>query len=95
MQLTLAQTPALIPTGTGKDAGDRHPKIGDNVLIGAAATILGNITVGKGAQIAAGSLVLKPVPPRTLVAGAPAQVVGEVKGASKAAAPSNNCCSLV
>ena len=66
--------------GTGKDAGDRHPKISDNVLIGAAATILGNITVGKGAQIAAGSLVLKPVAPRTMVAGSPAKPVGEVKG---------------
>ena len=68
--------------GTGKDAGDRHPKIQDNVLIGAAATILGNIIVGRGAQIAAGSLVLKPVLPRMMVAGSPAQPVGEVKGAS-------------
>jgi len=66
--------------GTGKDAGDRHPKVEDNVLIGAAATILGNITVGRGAQVAAGSLVLKPVPPRTAVAGSPAQVVGLVRG---------------
>lgn len=66
--------------GTGKDAGDRHPKIEDNVLIGAAATILGNITVGRGAQIAAGSLVLKAVAPRVMVAGAPAQPVGQVQG---------------
>lgn len=47
--------------GTGKDVGDRHPKIGKGVLIGAHSTILGNISVGKGAMIAAGSLVLKPV----------------------------------
>ncbi len=62
--------------GTGKEAGDRHPKIGRGVLIGAHSTILGNITIGRGAMIAAGSLVLKPVPARTTVAGAPAKVVG-------------------
>jgi len=66
--------------GTGKDAGDRHPRIGDNVLIGAGATVLGAIDVGKGAQVAAGSLVLKPVAPRTMVAGSPAAVVGVVHG---------------
>lgn len=52
----------------------------DNVLIGANATILGNITIGKGAQVAAGSLVLKDVPPRTMVAGSPAKEVGKVTG---------------
>eukprot|EP01023_Acetabularia_acetabulum_P026062 TRINITY_DN2481_c1_g1_i1.p5 TRINITY_DN2481_c1_g1~~TRINITY_DN2481_c1_g1_i1.p5 ORF type:complete len:230 (-),score=63.80 TRINITY_DN2481_c1_g1_i1:1099-1788(-) len=66
--------------GTGKEVGDRHPKIADNVLIGACATILGNISVGKGSQVAAGSLVLKPVPPRTMVAGSPAKEVGKVEG---------------
>ena len=66
--------------GTGKEVGDRHPKISDNVLIGASATVLGNITVGRGAQIAAGSLVLKPVPPHTMVAGSPAQPVGKLFG---------------
>lgn len=66
--------------GTGKDTGDRHPKIGKNVLIGAGAAILGNITVGVGAQVAAGSLVLKPVEPHTMVAGSPARCVGEVSG---------------
>lgn len=55
--------------GTGKDVGDRHPKIGKGVLIGAHSTVLGNITVGKGAMIAAGSLVLKPVAPHAMVAG--------------------------
>lgn len=49
--------------GTGKEVGDRHPKIGPGALIGAGATILGNITVGEGAMITAGSLVLKSVPP--------------------------------
>jgi len=53
----------------------------DNVLIGAGATVLGNITVGKGAQVAAGSLVLKDVPPKTMVAGSPARPLGKVSGA--------------
>jgi serine acetyltransferase len=66
--------------GTGKDHGDRHPKISDNVLIGASATVLGNIRIGEGAQIAAGSLVLKPVAPHTMVAGSPAKPVGAVTG---------------
>lgn len=52
--------------GTGKQTGDRHPKIGQGALIGASATILGNIVVGVGAMIAAGSLVLKDVPPHRL-----------------------------
>ena len=52
--------------GTGKEHGDRHPKIGQGALLGAGATILGNITVGEGAMIAAGSLVLKHVPPHRL-----------------------------
>lgn len=64
--------------GTGKEIGDRHPKVADNVLIGASATILGNIVIGEGSQIAAGSLVLKPVPPHTMVAGSPAKPVGRV-----------------
>ena len=63
--------------GTGKDVGDRHPKIGKDCLIGAHSTILGNIKVGKGAMIAAGSLVLKPVAAHTTVAGAPAREVGK------------------
>ena len=66
--------------GTGKQHGDRHPKIRDNVLIGASATILGAITIGKGSQVAAGSLVLKPVDPKTMVAGSPAKPVGRVQG---------------
>ena len=49
--------------GTGKDEGDRHPKIGDGVLISAGAKILGNIRVGEGAKVGAGSVVLEDVPP--------------------------------
>lgn len=48
--------------GTGKETGDRHPKIGEGALLGACVTILGNISVGAGAMVAAGSLVLKDVP---------------------------------
>ena len=63
--------------GTGKEDGDRHPKIGDGVLIGAGAKVLGNIHVGHCSRIAAGSVVLQDVPPNTTVAGVPAKVVGE------------------
>ena len=63
--------------GTGKEDGDRHPKIRHGVLIGAGAKILGNIEVGHCARIAAGSVVLKPVPHNITVAGVPARVVGE------------------
>jgi len=62
--------------GTGKEEEDRHPKIGDEVLIGAGAKVLGNITVGCCSRIAAGSVVLEDVPPATTVAGVPAKVVG-------------------
>jgi serine O-acetyltransferase len=62
--------------GTGKDRGDRHPKIRHGVLIGAGAKILGNIEVGECARVAAGSVVLQPVPRNTTVAGVPAKVVG-------------------
>jgi serine O-acetyltransferase len=62
--------------GTGKERGDRHPKVRQGVLIGAGAKILGNIEVGQCARVAAGSVVLKPVPRNTTVAGVPAQVVG-------------------
>jgi serine O-acetyltransferase len=62
--------------GSGKDTGDRHPKIGEGVLIGAGAKILGNITVGDGSRIAAGSVVLSPVPAHVTVAGVPAKIVG-------------------
>jgi serine O-acetyltransferase len=62
--------------GTGKVRGDRHPKIRQGVLIGAGAKVLGNIEVGQCARIAAGSVVLEPVPRNTTVAGVPARVVG-------------------
>ncbi len=63
--------------GTGKEDGDRHPKIGNGVMIGAGAKVLGNISVGYCSRIAAGSVVLQDVPHNTTVAGVPARVVGE------------------
>lgn len=63
--------------GTGKEHEDRHPKIRHGVMIGAGAKILGNIEVGHCARIAAGSVVVKPVPNNVTVAGVPAKVVGE------------------
>ena len=62
--------------GSGAAAGDRHPKIASGVLIAAGAKILGNINVGQGAKVGAGSLVLESVPPHVTVAGVPATVVG-------------------
>ena len=62
--------------GSGKETGDRHPKIGDNVLIGAGAKVLGNIRVGNCSRVASGSVVLKEVPPNKTVAGVPAAIVG-------------------
>jgi serine O-acetyltransferase len=62
--------------GSGKQTGDRHPKIGSCVLIGAGAKVLGNIHVGNCSRIAAGSVVLVDVPPHVTVAGVPARVVG-------------------
>lgn len=62
--------------GSGKETGDRHPKIGDNVLVGAGAKVLGNIKIGNCSRIAAGSVVLAEVPPQVTVAGVPARIVG-------------------
>jgi serine O-acetyltransferase len=63
--------------GTGKAGGDRHPKIRRGVLIGAGAKILGNIEIGHCSKVAAGSVVLSPVPHNKTVAGVPARIVGE------------------
>ena len=62
--------------GTGKEAGDRHPKIREDVMLGAGAGVFGNIEVGARAKIGAGSVVLKPVPPSCTAAGVPARLVG-------------------
>ena len=70
--------------GTGKESGDRHPKIGNGVLIGAGAKILGNVHIGDGSKVAAGSVVLDEVPPHATVAGVPARIVGRPKTAEPA-----------
>ncbi|WP_274571524.1 serine O-acetyltransferase [Neisseria leonii] len=62
--------------GSGKESGDRHPKIGDGVMIGANASVLGNIRVGSCAKIGAGSVVVADVPANTTVVGVPARAVG-------------------
>jgi serine O-acetyltransferase len=62
--------------GTGKESGDRHPKIRHGVLVGAGAKVLGNIEIGHCSRIAACSVVLHDVPPNTTVAGVPAKIVG-------------------
>ena len=61
--------------GTGKDHGKRHPTIGNNVLIGAGAKVLGPFTIGENSNIAAGSVVLKEIPPNSTAVGSPARVV--------------------
>jgi serine O-acetyltransferase len=63
--------------GTSNDRIDRHPKIRTGVMIGAGAKILGNIEIGEGARIAAGSVVVKNVPAHKTVAGVPARVIGD------------------
>ncbi|MBU2290206.1 MAG: serine O-acetyltransferase [Alphaproteobacteria bacterium] len=70
--------------GTGADRGDRHPKIGKGVLLGAGAKVLGNITVGDYAKVASGSVVLKAVPAGCTVAGVPARLVNCPTGAAPA-----------
>ena len=63
--------------GTGKEGGDRHPKIRHGVLIGAGAKVLGNIEIGHCSKVASGSVVLNDVPANSTVAGVPARVVGQ------------------
>jgi serine O-acetyltransferase len=70
--------------GTGKDRGDRHPKVRSGVLLGAGAKILGNVEIGECAKVGAGSVVLKDVPPHTSVAGVPAEVIGKASEVSPA-----------
>ena len=70
--------------GTGKEQGDRHPKVRHGVLIGASASIIGNIEIGEGAKVGAGSVVMKDVPQHVTVAGVPAEIVGRPKGNSPA-----------
>ncbi|KAL7545194.1 hypothetical protein ACHAWF_008548 [Thalassiosira exigua] len=62
--------------GSGKKGVDRHPKVGNGVLLGAGASVLGNIKVGDGCQVGAGTLVIEDLPPRTVAVGVPAKIIG-------------------
>jgi len=62
--------------GTGKEGGDRHPKVEAGVLIGAGSKVLGNIRIGECSKIGAGSVVLRDIPPHSIAAGVPAKIVG-------------------
>jgi serine O-acetyltransferase len=81
--------------GTGKEHEDRHPKIRRGVMIGAGAKILGNIEIGHCARIAAGSVVIKPVPNNVTVAGVPAKVVGEAGCPEPSRAMDQMLCGLM
>jgi len=70
--------------GSGKESGDRHPKIRRGVLLSAGCKVIGNIEVGEGAKVGAGSVVLQDVPPHVTVAGVPAKIVGRPSGDSPA-----------
>jgi len=70
--------------GTGKEIGDRHPKIGNGVLISVGASILGNVKIGEGAKIAAHAVVLTDVPAHSVFAGVPARMVGHPEAAQPA-----------
>lgn len=61
--------------GTGKEHGKRHPTLGDNVIVGAGAKVLGNINIGEGTRIGAGSVVVEDVPEHSTVIGVPGRVV--------------------
>lgn len=61
--------------GTGKDTGKRHPTIGNNVMIGAGAKVLGPLTIGENTKIASGAVVLSDIPPNSTAVGVPARVV--------------------
>ena len=80
--------------GTGKEQGDRHPKIRSGVLIGAGAKILGNIIISEGAKVGANSVVLHPVPRHATVAGVPAKIVGRAADAEPSRAMSHNLDNL-
>ncbi len=80
--------------GTGKECGDRHPKIRSGVLIGAGAKILGNITIGHGAKVGANSVVLHDVPAHATVAGVPARIVGRAAGQEPARTMMHNLDNL-
>ncbi|MFC0269209.1 serine O-acetyltransferase [Kushneria aurantia] len=79
--------------GTGKERGERHPKVRSGVLIGAGATVLGNIEIGFGAQVGAGSVVLQPVAAHTTAVGVPARETGRPRCPSPSVTMEHGCSS--
>eukprot|EP00850_Spirogloea_muscicola_P020206 SM000209S06385 [mRNA] locus=s209:213480:215570:- [translate_table: standard] len=77
--------------GTGKDVGDRHPKLGRNVLVGAGASLLGRVHIGDGAKIGAAALVLTDIPAHATAVGAPAKVVGRARELNPASKLDHSC----
>eukprot|EP00814_Leptocylindrus_danicus_P007005 CAMPEP_0116020088 /NCGR_PEP_ID=MMETSP0321-20121206/9601_1 /TAXON_ID=163516 /ORGANISM="Leptocylindrus danicus var. danicus, Strain B650" /LENGTH=458 /DNA_ID=CAMNT_0003490737 /DNA_START=1659 /DNA_END=3035 /DNA_ORIENTATION=- len=75
--------------GSGKKNVDRHPKVGDGVLIGAGASVLGNVRIGTGAQIGAGSLVISDLPDFSVAVGVPAKIIGEFRPADNTSTPAS------
>ena len=73
--------------GSGKRGVERHPKIGDGVLLGAGSTILGNIVIGEGCQVGAGTLVIDDLPPHSVAVGVPSKIIGSYKAKEQ---PSQN-----
>jgi len=73
--------------GTGKESGDRHPKIRRGVLLGPGVKILGNIEIGECSRVVAASVIVKSVPPRSIVAGVPGRIVGTVTETSEHSDP--------
>ena len=62
--------------GSGKKGVDRHPKVGNGVLLGAGATVLGNVRIGEGCQVGAGTLVITDLPDHSVAVGVPAKIIG-------------------
>ncbi|BBN12874.1 serine O-acetyltransferase [Marchantia polymorpha subsp. ruderalis] len=77
--------------GTGKEAGDRHPKLGCDVLVGAGASILGNVKIGTGAKIGAAAVVLTDIPAHCTAVGCPAKVIGRAKEENPAKSLDHSC----
>jgi serine O-acetyltransferase len=69
--------------GSGKKGVDRHPKVGDGVLLGAGASVLGNVKLGDGCQVGAGTLVITDLPPHSVAVGVPAKIIGSFVDVTK------------
>ena len=80
--------------GSGKKNVDRHPKIGKGVLIGAGASVLGNVSIGDGVQIGAGTLVINDLPKNSVAVGVPAKIIGEFQSSDDSMTPASTMIQL-